>query len=269
MAVTVTYVGGGVININNPPNYYKDTIEKVVDSSGPQYFRVTRDVYNNWVLTNTIVNEPSIFDFDINKFISEMQAASQQGTGFYRPCIPTNTVSISSPVDLSAYDLADGLIGLCTGCDKLETFDCASYFTYSNFIGHTHVAAFAGCTSLRTVDVGDYFKDYVALGNTLGGGDTASHCFYNCANLESIDGIIAFSDDDNIPNYSNTGTFKWTSLVTKSPGMFYGCKKLTGVKIKILGDSTSFINDKVYEYLGLARSQFTLVWIWQTLKNVL
>lgn len=259
MAVTVTYVGGGVININNPLNYYKDTVEKVVDSSGPQYFRVTREVYNNGVLTNTIVTEPSIFDFDINKFISDMQASSSQGTGFYRPCIPTNTVSISSPVDLSAYDLADGLIGLCTGCDKLETFDCTSDFTYNDPIGHGHTAAFAGCTSLRSVNVGDYFKDFVTYGNTHGGGDTASYCFYGCSNLESINGVIAFSDDDNIPNYSNTGSFKWTHLVTNSQGMFYGCKKLTGVNIKIIGDSTSFINDKVYEYLGLARSQFTLV----------
>lgn len=259
MAILVTYVGGGIHDINNPLNYDKDIVEKVVDSSGPQYFRVTREVYNNGVLTNTIVYEPSIFDFDVAKFISDHQKSNTQGTGFYRPCVPINTANLSSPVNLSTYDLADGLMGICVGCDKLETFDCASDFTYSNSIGYTHVAAFAGCTSLVSVNIGDYFKDYIAYGNTHGGGDTAAYCFYNCSNLESISGVIAFCDDDNIPNYTNTGSFKWTSLVTHSQGMFYGCKKLTGVNIKIIGDSTSFINDKVYEYLGLARSQFTLV----------
>lgn len=194
------------------------------------------------------------------------------------PSIDKNIVRITTPIDIDyiqANSSRDGITGLCANCTKLEEFDFTTDITYSStndmVKGNYFPYAFLNCESLRTINISDFWSnsDKVDPSNPTQydsyriaqAGNNSLCCFMNCKNLETITGVFNFADDENdwdsqSSSYNNPG---WSRLKSSAEYMFYGCDKLTGVQIHLTGDSTSFINDKVYETLGLKLNQFTLV----------
>lgn len=178
--------------------------------------------------------------------------------------IPKNTVRVTTPLTVDNSEIPyDGISFLCCGCTKLEEFDFTTDLIHNtpriggSIKGNFAEYAFYGCESLKTLNIGDYFSCIDLNEPYNGAANNSVCCFAGCKNLETITGVFNFGD---APTYSDradrTG---WDDLKETAAGMFYGCDKLTGVQIHLTGDATAFMNDKVYEELGLKLNQFTLV----------
>lgn len=230
--------------------YYGSNCTTKVSSSGTGYgkkYTVVTDVFDSsGNIVKTITNTYPLVD----SYIYQKSAS-----------IPKNTVHITTPIDSSAdlyYKSVDGIMCMCCNCDLLEEFDFTADIDVSTYPqpqpvlkGNINDFAFFNCESLKTVNLGDWFSCTNSASNR------SLCCFMGCKNLETITGVFNFGDASVYQsNLTHTG---WDDLKLTADSMFYGCDKLTGVQIHLTGNSTSFINDKVYETLGLKLNQFTLV----------